>query len=239
VNRSDGHPLVPWVRVLVFCAAAVYALSGARLLWLASGDRAVFQFDANGSGRFLIGPVGGLGGSAGSFGSVTSLITTAAGVLWLVWQYQATRAVRAFRLEPKTSPGWAVAWWLIPIANLFMPAVAMAELRRSTGRTEASQGAGLVVGWWLAYQGAAVISAIAVAVPTFSRLMDGFGGQSAITIRSGDAPIAWAIAGIAQLVVAVSAFPALRIVRDIDEGSAVLTGNAVPPRPDLPQPATR
>ncbi len=52
-----------------------------------------------------------------------------AAIVWLVWQHRSHRNLRGLGLDGLGySPGWAVAWWIIPIANFVMPYLAMREL---------------------------------------------------------------------------------------------------------------
>jgi hypothetical protein len=57
----------------------------------------------------------------------------AAGVYFFLWVYRACDNLYALgNLKLKYSPGWAVAWFFIPFANLVMPYLAMADiLKRS------------------------------------------------------------------------------------------------------------
>src|SRR5439155_11350703 len=56
-------------------------------------------------------------------GALVGLLGVATELTWLFWQHRVTRNVWARGHPIKTSPGWAVGWWFIPIANLWMPAV--------------------------------------------------------------------------------------------------------------------
>jgi Domain of unknown function (DUF4328)/Protein of unknown function (DUF2510) len=57
----------------------------------------------------------------GALSSVLILCALAALVIVCVWQFRAATAARAMRLPAKRSPGWGVAFWFIPIVNLWMP----------------------------------------------------------------------------------------------------------------------
>jgi hypothetical protein len=52
---------------------------------------------------------------------VLILCALAALVIVCVWQFRAATAARAMRLPATRSPGWGVAFWFIPIVNLWMP----------------------------------------------------------------------------------------------------------------------
>jgi uncharacterized membrane protein len=70
------------------------------------------------------------------------------GVASLVWTHQAAVNSRDFVLAPPSiSPGWAVGWYFVPIANLWMPYRAMVEVaQRSQPVTTVTPY--LALGWW-------------------------------------------------------------------------------------------
>lgn len=79
--------------------------------------------------------------------AIESLLALTAAVAFLVFMYRVFRAMRLAGRSTRYSPGLAVGSWFIPLANLVMPALAVAEAYRlRTGR-----GAGIVAGWWLSY----------------------------------------------------------------------------------------
>ena len=67
---------------------------------------------------------------------IASLVSTGTAICWLIWQHRAQANVWAIPspVKPDTTPGWAVGWWFVPVANLVMPFLAVRELsRRSAG----------------------------------------------------------------------------------------------------------
>lgn len=76
------------------------------------------------------------------------LITTA--VFFCRWTGQVSRNAHALAGRPlKFTPGWAVGWYFIPIANLWKPYFAMREIRNiSLGRDAEEKGDSVIVGWW-------------------------------------------------------------------------------------------
>jgi len=61
------------------------------------------------------------------------LLVLGCGVVWLVWQHRAQTNARALTAGgTRFTPGWAVGWWFIPLANLVMPSLAMRELWRAS-----------------------------------------------------------------------------------------------------------
>ena len=115
--------------------------------------------------------------------SVGIIVSAATGLSWLVWQYTAQRNVWATApgRAPRVSPAWAVGWWLVPVANLWMPLVAIRELRtRSHRGSERPPMGGFVIlaAWWVVWVASSVVGLIAVVellVSVFSRLIQNDG----------------------------------------------------------------
>ena len=84
-------------------------------------------------------------------GALAALLGLATELTWLFWQHRVTRNVWARGRPVKTSPGWAVGWWFIPVANLWMPAVAVYRVFRASVGRGYKGGAWLVSAWWSAY----------------------------------------------------------------------------------------
>ena len=76
-------------------------------------------------------------------------------VVFLVWVYRANSNAHALGFaDLKFTPGWAVGWWFVPIANVVQPARVMIELFRIAQAPDPSAGRrhiGIapVVVWWL------------------------------------------------------------------------------------------
>lgn len=70
------------------------------------------------------------------------------------WWYKAHRNLRILGRDPKYSQGWAVAYWFIPIVNLFRPYQVAKELwiqstpDHETTKETPSKAWGLVRFWW-------------------------------------------------------------------------------------------
>ena len=76
------------------------------------------------------------------------LVFAVAGIASLIWTYRA--AVNSRYLEeqpPRISPGWAVGWYFIPIASLWMPYRAMKEIAERSSPS-GKLPAHLSLGWW-------------------------------------------------------------------------------------------
>ncbi len=99
------------------------------------------------------------------FVSLAALIHLAvfvlAAVAFRMWLYRAVANNHALGAdELRFSPGWAVGWWFIPLANLVRPVQIVAETwraadpdaSRSTAETRSHVRASVVViAWWLLY----------------------------------------------------------------------------------------
>jgi hypothetical protein len=101
-----------------------------------------------------------------SIASIGGLESIATAVVFLLWVYRAnSNARRLGAVGMKFPAGWAVGWYFIPIANLFVPFLTMREIWRASANpgSWAAQRAGWVVPcWWLLF--------------LVSKLADGFSG---------------------------------------------------------------
>jgi len=80
-----------------------------------------------------------------------------AAIVWLVWQHRAHTNLGALgATQLRYSPGWAVAWWFIPVANIVMPYLTMRELYKASDPQAGSVdwamrgGGGVLAVWWTA-----------------------------------------------------------------------------------------
>lgn len=78
-------------------------------------------------------------------------------ISFLMWQYRAVKNARIVTGDSRNGPGLSVAWWFIPIANLFMPWLVLRDLWARTVRT-ASPVAGAFWLLWLASSIAGAVS---------------------------------------------------------------------------------
>lgn len=103
-------------------------------------------------------------------------------VLTCMWIYRAHANVIAADAGPlENSPGWAVGWFFVPIANLFKPFQAMRELwnvshNQADGFSQESPH--LLKLWW----GFWIVSNIVTNISTRSMFASGEIGQSSATI---------------------------------------------------------
>jgi hypothetical protein len=85
--------------------------------------------------------------------SVQSLTFIATVVVWCIWQHRAQRTAIELAGGGLTfTPGWAVGWWFIPIANLWKPFQAVRELWKASHGGDAwrTMVTWPVIGWWWA-----------------------------------------------------------------------------------------
>jgi hypothetical protein len=86
----------------------------------------------------------------------------ATGVAFITWLYLARKNLDTWRIRGlRWGPGWAIRAWILPLANLVLPAVVMTTVVRGSrtppDETEAPPGrSALVWSWWLIYLCAAV-----------------------------------------------------------------------------------
>jgi Domain of unknown function (DUF4328) len=86
----------------------------------------------------------------------------ATGAAFISWLYVARKNLDAWRIRGlRWGPGWAISAWIVPLANLVMPAAVMNTVLRGSrtppDETEAPQGhSPLVWSWWLIYLCAAI-----------------------------------------------------------------------------------
>jgi Domain of unknown function (DUF4328) len=153
-------------------------------------------------------------------------------IAWLVWQYRAHANLHALRVPGlRFTPGWAVGWWLIPIANLWKPFQTMRELWKASGSLGDRQGLPTwpVIGWWWASW---------IVANLIGRIVFGLLRNEPETVDALIAANGWIIAG--EIVTILAAVLAILIVRDVvrrqsempDRSMAPL--EAPPPRPDVP-----
>ncbi|NCP19948.1 MAG: DUF4328 domain-containing protein [Erythrobacter sp.] len=121
-----------------------------------------------------------------------------------MWIYRAHANLRDRGIELTTSPGWAVGWYFIPIANLFKPFQAMRELWSESHLEDDSYGdpaPGEITAWWACW----IVGNILANV---SMRMTGFGDGSNLTVGI--------LLGAASGVLTIAAAILLRnLVRDI------------------------
>jgi Domain of unknown function (DUF4328) len=149
-------------------------------------------------------------------------------VVWLIWQHRAHANLKALGTELEYSPGWAVGFWLIPIANLWKPFQVNRELWKASGDVNdwRSQRTWPVLGWWWAsWISAGVLGRVAAAARESA--------GTPMEIRSADI-----VDLLSTAVVVASAVLAILLVRSVIERQDRLAA-AVPHVPTPPPPPPR
>jgi hypothetical protein len=152
-------------------------------------------------------------------------------VLWLIWQHRAHANLKATGVTGlEYSPGWAVGWWLIPIANLWKPFQVNRELWKASGGDYdwRSLPTWPLVGWWWAsYILVGVLGRIAAAARN--------GAETASELRSADF-----VDVLSTAEVVVSALLAILLVRSViarqDHLAQAVPQVPTPPPPQPPRP---
>jgi hypothetical protein len=101
-------------------------------------------------GSFAIAGAGGYAEVVAAWSLVNGVTVLLAGAAFLAWQSRSVANVPSLGGgTPRISPGWSIAWWLVPFANMFMPYRSMADLER---RTAAGAPRSRLLGtWWVMF----------------------------------------------------------------------------------------
>lgn len=101
------------------------------------------------------------------FIAVTYLLVFAAtGIAFLAWLSRTVDNVPALGAgTPRTTPRWAIAWWFVPFANLWMPLRVVLDVNRRLSQA-GRRGTTLIVIWWMAWVINLLISFVALRLPT-------------------------------------------------------------------------
>ncbi|HTG47312.1 MAG TPA: DUF4328 domain-containing protein [Actinomycetota bacterium] len=239
VPRSTGE-LAPWLQAALGASAVLGILNGIDGFLRMRHGTFVVTFDPNGGVRSssfdgtMFGARSGVAGVAG----LLSIVTI---VLWLIWQHRATSNLWAWgRPNLRISPGWAVAWWFIPFANLVMPFRAVRELdRRSPGPGAPFPGGPLLGAWWATYLLGTYTAGIAAVVAVLRGVWASFDvigadeGPRTVDLSASFHAIApWTLVG--AVLTAIAAVLAILVVRRIEASQTGAAAAApVPPRPDV------
>ena len=155
-------------------------------------------------------------------------------VVWLIWQHRGHANLKAVGVTGlENSPGWAVGWWLIPIANLWKPFQVNRELWKASSDVNdwRSLKTWPVLGWWwTSWISAGVLGRVAAAARE--------GAETPMELRSADI-----IDLLSTGVVVASAVLAIMVVRSVlarQDRLALAVPHvptppaSQPPRPDVP-----
>jgi len=97
-----------------------------------------------------------------AIGVVVFIIYVVTGITFLVWIHRANRNARALGAEDmRFTPGWAVAWYFVPIMSFWKPFQAMREIWQASaepGNWRAVQAPALLGWWWALYLGNQILN---------------------------------------------------------------------------------
>ena len=170
-------------------------------------------------------------------------VATVAEIVWLFWQHRATENLWARRYDGlRIRPGWAVGWWLIPVANLFMPCVAMLELdRRSTPDGRPRRASPLIGVWWAAWVIYSIVPSVGLVIAANEPIRDVLSHLDQRSTEIDLTNVAHAVAPwalIAAFLFALTGALAVAVVRRIDAAQDALLEAPdgwlipIPARPD-------
>jgi hypothetical protein len=119
----------------------------------------------------------------GLSGLLQAIVFLVCGFLCLKWIYRVSLNAHSMASDMKTTPGWGVGWFFVPIGNLWKPFQAVREtwqVSAAGGPGWQSQPAPNMLGWWwLAWIVANILGNIAF------RLQMGATSTGAVAISSG------------------------------------------------------
>jgi Domain of unknown function (DUF4328) len=101
----------------------------------------------------LTGQVSGADAAVNTTEAIVSVVFVTTVVFWCVWQHHAQYNAIRFATGPlQFTPGWAVGWWFIPIANLWKPFQTVRELWKASHGGDAwrTLATWSLIGWWWA-----------------------------------------------------------------------------------------
>lgn len=156
---------------------------------------------------------------------------------WLAWQYRAASILVARGMPPKHTPQWAVLWWFVPFADLWMPGVTTAELwrgaRQGAGRTGRAWSVWV---WWLVFAAGWIIHSLGIGLRQ-AVLGDVYSGRGLSTFTPRDVVdivlVSNVIAGVGAAILVAAAPLALYVIRRITAALSSPVSLVAPPRPDV------
>jgi hypothetical protein len=93
----------------------------------------------------------------GLVGTLMSLVISGTITLFMFWTYRVSANIHALGGQGlRFTPGWAVAWYWVPIANFWMPYQVMSEIWRVSGNPIGPQSdstSRLLPSWWFCWLG--------------------------------------------------------------------------------------
>jgi hypothetical protein len=154
VPFESGHPRA-LVTIWLLAITAVICVFGGICSFLEYGS---LQQQPNGSFT-IVGTGAAIAESADLLSKVTTVVWIGVVIAFCMWTHRVARNLPALGGRGlKYTPGWAVGWFFIPIANLAMPYFVAAEIwresdpeQRHLDGQEIKPASPLVAGWWTTY----------------------------------------------------------------------------------------
>ncbi|HSO31964.1 MAG TPA: DUF4328 domain-containing protein [Labilithrix sp.] len=172
-------------------------------------------------------------GVTGLLAVITQLASLGGGVLFLVWIHQASKNAHSFRQGLAITPGWSVAWWFIPVASLWKPYQALAEIWRasdpSVPRGDESWRArpppGTFPLWWGLYLVSGFVSLAGAVLSALAALQ-----QSAVLPVAivKDEATGQLLVALSLFLSAMAAVAVISIMRQLDRRQEALSQSAAP-----------
>lgn len=146
-------------------------------------------------------------------GVLTWIVVLVAGFLFLKWAYRTMANAHALATEPpSTSPPWAVAWFFIPIFNLWKPYLAIKSAwRRFLAQEGRASVPGLADLWWAANVLTFVVALASGILNSEATRQAGMAGPNAVPLEAA-IPLAWAalVGSLLQVLVVGLTIPLVR-----------------------------
>jgi len=109
------------------------------------------------------------------FTSFASFLNMAVGIIYFVWLYRAYKGMVSLASgRPQSSPGWAIAYYFLPILSFYKPLQIAQEIYRLTDPNPRVANSGkppaLYLYWWLSYIGAQLTGVVeSLILPTATK----------------------------------------------------------------------
>ncbi|HEX4754924.1 MAG TPA: DUF4328 domain-containing protein [Candidatus Dormibacteraeota bacterium] len=243
--RWDGVTWAPWTAHRTFRSAHGRALAAAGLLsvWLVAAVVLVIaEFGRlTLTNRILSGDLPTRAEATDSDNLVRSatyiglLVLIVAAVFFLLWLHRIVANNHALGAKQlRFTPGWAVGWWFVPVANWARPVQAVNEAWRAadpavvdstadTRRLPASGSHGLIAAWWTTW----ILSSFTI----FIGVSAGTGTQNTVSALH-DSTIAMLVSQVVRIIGCVLAIVLVALLtgrQDRKAGAAPSTLGAMPP----------
>jgi len=124
-------------------------------------------------GNAFRGSVTEAGRNVDDLARLTFFAILATGAVWITWHHRAHANRAAFGVTGlRFTPGFVIAWWLVPFANLVLPAMTTAETWKASASAAEGQPSewtsrrapALLKWWWAAWLARIPLGALAVSI---------------------------------------------------------------------------